>query len=250
MEAQAYINQLKAYAEDFHRWWIEPYEKFYTGFDKQNRKLLLGFLPIRMHSKESMAKLNEAAKQFEKEVLQKRNLFNEIFAFLDAEYESYLKATDLQRREIRSVISDTFYNLRYEEKPLSYYEGSYMQMVIKKYRHHAFKEFKSSGEEIWLARALVAVSIEDCCSDFRETLTYLVVCQSLIEGYSFLSLIRASFVVNCQSTVALIALRCSSQERISWMSVSSSGIRRSRHCRNRTLNSISAMLSQLPCFGV
>jgi len=173
MEAQAYINQLKAYAEDFHRWWIEPYEKFYTGFDKQNRKLLLGFLPIRMHSKESMAKLNEAAKQFEKEVLQKRNLFNEIFAFLDAEYESYLKATDLQRREIRSVISDTFYNLRYEEKPLSYYEGSYMQMVIKKYRHHAFKEFKSSGEEIWLARALVAVSIEDCCSDFRETLTYL-----------------------------------------------------------------------------
>lgn len=46
-------------------------------------------------------------------------------------------------------------------------------MIIKKYWWHVFKEFKSTGDEIWLTRALVAVSIEDGGYDFRETLTYL-----------------------------------------------------------------------------
>ena len=173
MEVQAYINQLKAYAAEFLEWWIKPYEDFYTDFEEQNRKLLLGFLPVKINAKESMAKFNEAVKQFEKEVLQKRNLFEEIFAFFDTNYEAYVKATDLQRSEVRSIISDTFCNLRYKEKPLRYYESSYMQMIIKKYREHVFKEFESTSDEIWLTRALVAVSIEDCCCDFRETLTYL-----------------------------------------------------------------------------
>jgi hypothetical protein len=173
METQAYIDQLKAYAEEFQEWWIKPYENFYTDFEEQNKKLFLGFLPIKNNNKESKAKFNEAAKQFEEVALQKRNLFREIFEFLNTNYETYLKATDLHRQEIRSIVSDTFYNLRYEERPLSYYESSYMQMIIKKYRGHAFKEFKSTSDEIWLTRALVAVSIEDCCCDFRETLTYL-----------------------------------------------------------------------------
>ena len=173
METQAYINQLKAYAEDFQEWWIKPYEKFYIDFEEQNKKLLLGFLPIKMNAKESKAKFNEAVKQFEKEVLQKRNLFEEIYTFLDTNYGAYTRATDLQRREIRSVISDTFCNLRYETNPLKFYESSYMQMIIKKYRAHVFKEFEATSDEIWLTRALVAVSIEDCCCDFRETLTYL-----------------------------------------------------------------------------
>ena len=173
MDAQVYIDQLKEYAKEFQEWWIKPFEKFHTDFDEQNKKLLLGFLPIQVKNKERVTKFNEAVKQFEKQVLQEKNLFIEIFAFLDANYEAYLNSTDLQRREVRSLIGDTFYNLRYEEKPLNYYESNYMQLVIKKYRHHVFKEFNSSGEEVWLSRALVAVSLEDCCCDFRETLTYL-----------------------------------------------------------------------------
>ena len=131
MEAQVYIDQLKEYVKEFQEWWIKPFEKFHADFDEQNKKLLLGFLPIQIKNKESVAKFNEATKQFEKEVLQKRNLFEEIYAFLDTNYEAYLKATDLQRREIRSIVSDTFCNLRYKEKPLRYYESSYMQMIIQ-----------------------------------------------------------------------------------------------------------------------
>jgi hypothetical protein len=173
MEAQTYIDQLKNYAMEFQEWWIKPYEKFHSDFDKQNQKILLGFLPVKINSKESIAKFNEAAEQFEKEVVQKRDLFKEIFSFFDINYEAYRKATDLQRREIRSIIIDTSYVLRYEEKPLNHYVGNYMQMLIEKYRWHAFKEFKSTSHEICLTRALVAVSMEDCCCDFRELLTYL-----------------------------------------------------------------------------
>jgi hypothetical protein len=173
MDAQAYIDQLKEYAKEFPEWWIKPFEKFHADFDEQNKKLLLGFLPIQVKNKEIVTKFNEAVKHFEKEVLQKRNLFEEIFAFFDTNYEAYVKATELQRSEIRSIISDTFCNLRYEEKPLNYYERNYMQMIIKKYIWHVFKKFKSIGDEIWLTRSLVAVSIENGGYDFRETLTYL-----------------------------------------------------------------------------
>lgn len=173
METQTFIDQLKNYVLEFQEWWIKPYEKFHADFDKQNQKFLLGFLPIKTNPKESIAKFNKAAEQFEKEVIQNRDLFKEVFSFFDINYEAYIKATDLQRREIRSIIIDTGYALHYEEKPLNYYVGSYMQMLIEKYRWHAFKEFKATGDEIHLTRALVAVSIEDCCCDFRELLTYL-----------------------------------------------------------------------------
>jgi len=53
-----------------------------------------------------------------------------------------------------------------------------------------------------------------------------------------------------QTTVALALLRSSCAALISRLSVASSGIRRFRHWRLKTLNSISAMLSQLPCLGV
>ena len=173
MEPQTYIDQLKNYAIEFQEWWIKPYENFHSDFDKQNQELLLGFIPIKTNSKERLAKFNEAAEQFETEVMQTRDFFKEIFSFFDADYEAYLQATDLQRREIRSIIIDTSYALHYEPRPLSHYLGSYMLMIIEKYRWHAFKEFKSTSDEKYLTRALVAVSIEDCCCDFRELLTYL-----------------------------------------------------------------------------
>lgn len=173
MESQVYIHQLRNYVMEFQEWWIKPFEKFYADFDKQNQELLLGFIPIKGNSSERLAKFNKAVEQFEKEVMQKRDLFKEIFSFFDVNYGAYLQANDLQRREIRSIIIDTAYALRYEEKPLNYYVISYMQMIIEKYRWYAFKDFKLTGDEIYLTRALVAVSMEDCCCDFRELLTYL-----------------------------------------------------------------------------
>src|SRR3981189_2968019 len=80
--------------------------------------------------------------------------------------------------------------------------------------------------------------------------TELVARFSQIDGYRYLSLIRASAVVNCQSALAWLTFRSSSQAAISSMRVCLSGIRRSRHWDERTPSSDSAISSQLPCFGV
>jgi error-prone DNA polymerase len=69
-------------------------------------------------------------------------------------------------------------------------------------------------------------------------------------GYSLLSLMRASAVVNCQSALVWFLLRAFSQAATSLIRVCLSGIRRSRHCVDTALSSDSAISSQLPCLGV
>ena len=78
----------------------------------------------------------------------------------------------------------------------------------------------------------------------------LVSCHTLRVGYRRLSLVRASGLVNCQSIRDLALFRRFCQAPTSAWIWSRLSILRSRHCLMRTLSSISAMLSQLPCFGV
>ena len=61
---------------------------------------------------------------------------------------------------------------------------------------------------------------------------------------------RASLVVNCQSTFVAAAFRAACQWPICWASVSTRAIRRARHWRPSAPSSISAMFSHDPCLGV
>jgi len=63
-------------------------------------------------------------------------------------------------------------------------------------------------------------------------------------------LMRASLVVKRHCTVDAVALRPVYHAPTSRRIVGRSGMLRLRHCRVRAFNSISAMLSQLPCLGV
>ena len=72
----------------------------------------------------------------------------------------------------------------------------------------------------------------------------------LICGYSLLSFTLASAVVNCHSTSFCLTFLSVSQCFVSTRRVSRSPILRFRHCRVNALSSISAILSQLPYFGV
>jgi GAF domain-containing protein len=86
--------------------------------------------------------------------------------------------------------------------------------------------------------------------DLQTVLDALVVRFSQIEGYRWLSLMRALGVVKCQLALVWVALRSCSQAATSSMRVCLSGMRRSRHWDDRTPSSDSARSSQLPCFGV
>ena len=63
-------------------------------------------------------------------------------------------------------------------------------------------------------------------------------------------MVLASWVLNRQLMVARAAFRSCTRAWVSRRSISSSGSRCLRQQRDNTLNSISAMFSQLPCFGV
>jgi len=69
-------------------------------------------------------------------------------------------------------------------------------------------------------------------------------------GYRRFSLTRALAVVNCQSALVWLLLRCACQAAISSASVRMFGMRRSRHWDDKTLSSTSAIFNQLPCVGV
>ena len=78
----------------------------------------------------------------------------------------------------------------------------------------------------------------------------LVSCQLSSVGYSRDSFIRASSFVNCQLTLAFLLFLNCCHARTSFLTTSISSILLFRHCPVSTFNSISAMFSQLPCFGV
>ena len=67
---------------------------------------------------------------------------------------------------------------------------------------------------------------------------------------SFLSLIRVSSAVNCQSTTRVLLFRAFSHAVTSLRTISREGILRFKHCPNRTFSSISAIFSREPCSGV
>ena len=82
-------------------------------------------------------------------------------------------------------------------------------------------------------------------------LFHLVLCQLIILGYSEVSFVRASSMVNCHLTPRCFWFVAVAQASISSRRSAMSSVRRPlRHCRVMQLNSFSAMFNQLPCLGV
>ena len=78
---------------------------------------------------------------------------------------------------------------------------------------------------------------------------WLVLYYTLIDGYNLFNFILASSVVNRQSTFASAVLRINCQAATSSFNCSLLSILRDKHCRDKIPSSISAISSQLPCFG-
>lgn len=130
-------------------------------------------LPIKIETSESRLKFYSAVKQFERDVKKDYDLIDEIFEYLDSNYESYIHATIEQRSDIRKIVSESCYSPA-SGMTVSIYMGNYMAEILDKYvTEHVIKELKSTGDTTWLTRGLIAISIEDCCVDFRNTITCL-----------------------------------------------------------------------------
>jgi hypothetical protein len=99
-------------------------------------------------------------------------LTEKIFAFFDANYETYLNATDKERNEIRETISKMYYPS--PQSGIVHYMGHYMEELLFRYvREHTIDKLKATGDDTWLTRGLIAISMENCGYDWRDTLTIL-----------------------------------------------------------------------------
>ncbi len=172
MDAQTYINQLKQYATKFIDWWCKPYEKFRKNYEKQDRSFFSRLVPIKFETGESMARFSKATDEFKKEIRGKHDLIEEIFNFFDTNYEVYLHATDEQRSEIRSVIYTRYYPGPHSGI-VHYMENFFVELLWEYVRERAVKELKSTSDKVWLMRGLVAISMENCSIDFRDSLSLL-----------------------------------------------------------------------------
>ena len=172
MDAQAYINQLKQYATKFIDWWCKPYEKFRKNYQKQHSSFIARLIPIKFETGESMAKFRNATDEFKTEIRSEHDLIEEIFNFFDRNYEVYLRATDEQRAEIRSVIYTRYYPGPHYGI-VRYMENFFIDLLWEYIRERAVKELKSTGDKVWLMRGLVATSMENCSVDFRDSLSLL-----------------------------------------------------------------------------
>lgn len=120
----------------------------------------------------SMSKFNNAVNQFETEIKQSNNLVEKIFLFFDTNIEIYLQATAEERSEIRTAISKMHYPS--SQSGIVHNLGDYMEGLLVQYvREHVTDKLKTTGDEAWLIRGLIAISMENCSSDWRDTLTFL-----------------------------------------------------------------------------
>lgn len=123
--------------------------------------------PINRVTRESSYKVNRdgyTPADFERDVkrvkdaqLAKYNPYQEMYEFFDEICPAYLGATTEQRAEIRLAVSD---------------KAGVLSALLG-YVYRSANRIQSSSDGEWLRKGLAAVSIENCCKDFRDVLLAL-----------------------------------------------------------------------------
>lgn len=123
--------------------------------------------PINQIIRECLYKVNRdgyTPADFERDVkrvkdaqLVKYNPYQEMYEFFDELCPAYLGATTEQRAEIRLAVSD---------------KAGVLSALLG-YVYRSANRIQSSSDSEWLRNGLAAVSIENCCKDFRDVLLAL-----------------------------------------------------------------------------
>ncbi len=157
MDFETYKNQLLEYVTRYKNWWCEPYEQFHKD-NKKDYKDTFSMI-------EDLDNYHGLVNKFRASLQKQYDLPEEIYGFLDTSYDVYIKVTHEQREEIRGIIRDS-----YHVSQPHFMEDLLMSYVDERAR----KKLRDTGDKIWLLRGLIAISMENCGTDFRDTLTQLV----------------------------------------------------------------------------
>lgn len=161
MDAQTFIAQIKDWSTRYKKWWFEPYSIFSQDYDEHH--------PSIWDEPNGFDNYRNALKQFESKLREQQDLIGEFFDFLDNNYEVYVNTTAEQRREIRTTISNCY------DVGNNGSVTRFMEDLLMKYLDERVKiNLRETTDKRWLLRGLVAISLENCGIDYRDTLTQLV----------------------------------------------------------------------------
>jgi hypothetical protein len=159
MNAKQFISQLGKFAATYKTWWYEPFYKFRENFLKEHDGI---------RERQDLANYFSKLKKLEESIRAEHNLLADICNFLDLNYEIYLHATPQQRAEIRKIIQNCYF-IDHRGNINRFLEDLLMRYVDEK----AIEGIRLTGDKSWLLRGLVAMSMENCGADFRDSLTHL-----------------------------------------------------------------------------
>ncbi|MEO7840470.1 MAG: hypothetical protein ABIU06_14070 [Anaerolineales bacterium] len=97
------------------------------------------------------------------------NIKDEIYGFLDQNYETYLNSNSQVRKEIRDLV---------KKHHTSGESPNFLDLFLIGYVQRAAEKIKTTGDKVWLARGLAVATIEDSLLDQRDStfsLSYLYV---------------------------------------------------------------------------
>ena len=161
MDDVKFIAQIRDWSTRYKKWWFEPYSKFRQEYDENH--------PSIWDEANGIDNYTNAVNEFEAKLREQHDLIDEFYVLLDNNFEIYMNATLDQRNKIRSAIANCYYVSN---------SGSitrFMEDLLLKYLgERVRKNLRESGDKIWLLRGLVAISLENCGVDYRDTLRQLV----------------------------------------------------------------------------
>jgi hypothetical protein len=145
MNSIQFLEEIKTYAEQY-KIWSEPIDHFTDKYKKENNIDL-----------KEINQLIQAIGQFSEKHRSENDLPGKIHTFLDLNYDVYLASSPELCEKIRATFKDNRHFTNY----------------LFGYSSRAAKQLQATGEEIWLWRGLVSVSLENCSMDYRDTLICL-----------------------------------------------------------------------------
>ena len=104
---------------------------------------------------------------------------NDFYDFFKENYDAYSSATSEERDKIRELVISP---PQEDDKPKSFLEKIFKSkqktcqipgLLIGYVIDRALPQLKSTGNDIWLTSGLVAMSMENCYSDWRDTHVFL-----------------------------------------------------------------------------
>jgi hypothetical protein len=145
MDFSKYSHQIQELAAKY-RTWMEPVPQLTKDYMREHNI-----------TRQDLDKARDARKEVLAELRKKDDVLGELTAFLDEHYDQYYTAAPEECQQIRESIG---INREFEDFLLSY-------------THGIANRIHSADDIVLLKRGLVALSLENCGVDYRDTLLTL-----------------------------------------------------------------------------